>query len=49
MEDFRVIIGDRKVLASLRPGKNLLAIHGRDLDPTRPVRVELFRCPPEPG
>ena len=49
MEDFRVIMGDRKVLASLRPGKNLLAIHGRHLDPTRPLKVELFRRPPEPG
>jgi len=48
-EDFRVIVGNRSILASLRPGRNLLAIHARDLDPDRPLKVELWQRPHEPA
>lgn len=47
-EDFRVIVGDRSILASLRPGRNLLAIHAQDLDPARPLKVEIWQRPREP-
>ncbi len=45
--DFAVILSDRKLLARLRPGPNLVAIHAREIKATHPIEVDAFERPRE--
>jgi hypothetical protein len=41
----QILVANERALRTLRPGRNLIAIEGRDLDPAPPLRIEVIAGP----
>jgi eukaryotic-like serine/threonine-protein kinase len=46
---FQILLCDEAARKRLRPGRNVLAVHARDLDPTKPITIDLYKMPEASG